>query len=102
MKRRSFLALLGTAPLTALAPWQPPAASWQANMVNGLMAGLDLAHQAPSRSWLVVWNERRIEGLFPMTQENERFVRARYIGDGEQERVIRFDASDNGLDWREL
>lgn len=99
MKRRDFLTLLGAAPLAAMAPWQPPA-TWQANMVNGLMAGIDLAHREPSRSWLVVWNEQRIEGIFPPA--DERFIRARYEGDGKSERFIKFDASDNGLDWREL
>lgn len=97
MKRRSFLALLGAAPLAAMAPWQPP--GLDPELFNGLAAGFDQA-TGRSMSWLVVWNEQRIEGLFPAPAE--RFVRARYEGDGEQKRIVRFDASDNGLDWREL
>lgn len=98
MNRRELLKLIATAPLASLAPWRPPGVD--PLVFNGLAAGFDMTWPEPSRSWIVVWNERRIEGVFPAT--DERFVRARYVGDGERERVIRFDASDDGLKWREL
>lgn len=97
MDRRTFLGLLGAAPLAALAPWRPPLATWQANMVNGLMAGV---RHAPARSWLLVWDERCIVGGWPV--DAGRYVRAVYEGDGQAERVIGFKSSDDGVTWSDL
>lgn len=72
MERRTFLKL---APMAVAGLALPDAGAVDASQfIEGMTRamGVDLARGPDSSVWLVIWNERTIEGIFPRSSDELR------------------------------